>query len=60
MAQMDLGSQETGVNIELVPVDASETKVGLWRPSGGVKLLVDADPKPCLVIPDEDPEKVLD
>ena len=53
---MDLGSQETGVNSELVPVDASETKVGLQRTCGHLQLLVDADPKPSLAIPDENPK----
>ena len=56
ITQVDLGSQETGVNIELVPVDASEAKVGPEHTSGKFKLLVDADPEPSLVIPDEHPE----
>ena len=59
IAHVDLCSQQAGVHIELVPVDAPKAKVGSLHPSGGIHSLVNVDPKPCLVIPDEDPQEFV-
>ena len=59
VSQVDLRSQQGGVHRELVPIDTAEAKVGFLNPRGGICPLVDVDPKPCLAVPDEDPQKVF-
>ena len=59
ISQVDLCAQHSRVHIELVPVDIAKAMVGSLSPSGGINSVVDADPKPCLVVPDEYPQKVF-